>query len=188
FTMARAPGIGEALFAHSYKERADERMTLAFHDPDVVTEEFVADVTSMLERPGTVAAALAAVRGMRFAEVEARYRTIAQPTLLLWGRDDVVTPVTVGERLANELPSARLVVYPRCGHFPMIEARAASNADLLAFLASTHAPPAPPSPPPSASSASTSSGPAPVPAPAPLPSAEPVGSEASRGPSSKEAP
>jgi pimeloyl-ACP methyl ester carboxylesterase len=188
FTVARAPGVGEALFGLFYKERADERMTLAFHDPEVVTEEFAEYVASMLERPGTVAAALAAVRGMRFAEIESRYRTITQPTLLLWGREDVVTPVAIGERLAHELPSARLVVYPRCGHFPMLEARAASNAELVAFLAAPHAPAAPPSPPPSASSASTPSGPTPVPAPAPSPSSQPAGSEAPLGPSSKEAP
>jgi pimeloyl-ACP methyl ester carboxylesterase len=27
-----------------------------------------------------------------------------------------------------------LIVYPTCGHFPMLEAVAASNRDLLAFL------------------------------------------------------
>lgn len=135
FTMARAPGVGEALFELFYKERADERITLAFHDPDFVTEEFVEYVSAMLDRPGTVAAALAAVRGMRLSELQSRYRTITTPTLLLWGREDVVAPVAVGERLAREMPGAKLVVYPRCGHFPMLEARASSNRDLLAFLA-----------------------------------------------------
>jgi len=37
-----------------------------------------------MRRPGTVAAALAAVRGMRYAGVERRYRTLSQPVLLLW--------------------------------------------------------------------------------------------------------
>jgi pimeloyl-ACP methyl ester carboxylesterase len=92
-----------------------------------------------LDRPGTVAAALAAVRGQRYSEVQARYRTIAQPTLLLWGREDEVTTLPFGERLSRELPHARLVVYPRCGHFPMLEAASASNTELVAFL---DAPPA----------------------------------------------
>lgn len=134
FTMARAPGVGEALFGLYYKERADERLALAFHDPGWVTEAFVEEIEGTLERPGTVAAALAAVRGQRYAEVEGRYRTIQKPTLLLWGREDVVTPLAIGERLASELPASRLVVYPRCGHFPMLEAGAASTADLAAFL------------------------------------------------------
>ncbi len=134
FHWSRADGVGEALFGLYYKERADERMALAFYDKRWVTERLVEDVDGALDRPGTLAAALAAVRGQRYEEVEAKYRTIDKPTLLLWGREDVVTPLKYGERLARDLPQARLVVYPRCGHFPMIEALAASNRDLVAFL------------------------------------------------------
>jgi pimeloyl-ACP methyl ester carboxylesterase len=100
-----------------------------------VTNELVDAVERALDRPGSTAAALAAVRGQRYAAVQARYRTIVQPTLLLWGREDVVTPLKYGERLVNDLVKAKLVVYPRCGHFPMIEARHQSDADLQAFLA-----------------------------------------------------
>ena len=134
FHWARAEGVGEMLFGLYYKQRADERMALAFYDKRYVTERLVEDVEDALERPGTVAAALAAVRGQRYSEVEAKYRTIDKPTLLLWGREDIVTPLKYGERLARELPGAKLVVYPRCGHFPMIEARDASTRDLVAFL------------------------------------------------------
>ena len=134
FVMSRADGLGETLFSLFYKERADERLALAFYDPRFVTEALAEDVERSLERPGTLAAALAAVRGQRYAEVEGRYRTIDKPTLLLWGREDVVTTLPYGERLAKELPQAKLVVYPRCGHFPMIEALHASNAELVRFL------------------------------------------------------
>ena len=85
--------------------------------------------------PGTSAAALAAVRGQRYALIEDRYREITAPVLLLWGREDKVTPLVVGERLVSELPDARLQVYARCGHFPMIEAYAASTRALADFLA-----------------------------------------------------
>lgn len=134
FHWSRAEGVGEMFFSMFYKERTDERIALAFYDKKYVTEDFIEAVERALERPGTVAAALAAVRGQRFAAVQREYRRIAQPTLLMWGREDVVTPVTFGERLSRDLPSSRLVVYPRCGHFPMIEAREASNRELLAFL------------------------------------------------------
>jgi pimeloyl-ACP methyl ester carboxylesterase len=134
FLWARAAGVGEALFSLFYAERADERMALAFFDRRALDEPAAQAVERALERPGTKAAALAAVRGQRYSAVEPRYRTVDQPTLLLWGREDVVSSVRVGERLVRDLPRARLVVYPRCGHFPMIEARGASTADLRAFL------------------------------------------------------
>lgn len=134
FHWARASGVGETLFSLWYTERADERISLAFHDKRLVTEKLVEEVEAALERPGTVAAALAAVRGQRYAQVEARYRALKHKTLLLWGREDQVTPLAYGERLSHDLPSSKLVVYPACGHFPMLEAVAASNRDLLAFL------------------------------------------------------
>lgn len=168
FLWARAGGVGEAIFAMFYKERPDEKIALAFHDKRFVTQALVDEVRSQLDRPGTTAAALAAVRGQRFFEVQKKYRTIQQPVLLLWGREDRVTTLEVGERLSQELPNARLTVYPQCGHFPMLEALAPSNRDLLAFLdASAVTPnvPAPaPIPPPEAP---VEPEPAPEPDPAP---------------------
>jgi pimeloyl-ACP methyl ester carboxylesterase len=135
FHAARADGVGEAMFAAWYGERVEDRMALAFHDPRFVTIELIDAVEAALRRPGTYAAALAAVRGMHYERVEGRYRTVSQPTLLLWGREDRVTPLAVGERLVRDLPGARLVVYPGCGHFPMIEHAAQSTAELSRFLA-----------------------------------------------------
>lgn len=134
FHWARVGGVGEALFGAFYDQRPDERMSLAFYDKRFVSERLVEEVEKALDRPGTRAAALAAARGQRYAEVEGRYKAMEKPTLLLWGREDAVSPLRYGERLSRELPNARMVVYPRCGHFPMIEAREASNRDLVAFL------------------------------------------------------
>ncbi len=112
-------------------------MATAFYDPSAVTQQLVDAVKRALERPGTRAAALAAVRGMDYAAVEHRYGHIDKPVLLLWGRDDAVAPLEYAERLAAQLPDARLARLPRCGHFPMIEARNASNRALARFLDAT---------------------------------------------------
>lgn len=134
FHMARAKGLGEVLFGLFYSERYDERLTLGFYNPDVVSQALVDDVERAFDRPGTRAAALETVRGMRFEDMEGKYKSITAPTLLLWGREDLVTPVSIGEKLVRQLPNARLNVYPRCGHFPMLEAISESTRDLGAFL------------------------------------------------------
>ncbi len=141
FLWAREGGVGEALFSTWYTERADERVAYAFFDKEkYVSEGFVESIEQTLERPGTIAAALAAVRGQRYAEVETKYPTITAKTLILWGREDEVTLLSYGERLARDLPHAKLVVYPRCGHFPMIEAETASTNELATFLREGDAP------------------------------------------------
>jgi pimeloyl-ACP methyl ester carboxylesterase len=135
FLWARASGVGEALFDLFYAERPDDKIARAFYDPrKYVTEKFVEDVERALDRPGTTAAALAAVRQQRYAEMQKQYAGVKQPVLLLWGREDEVTLLTYGERLARDLPHAHLVVYPRCGHFPMIEAAGPSTEELVKFL------------------------------------------------------
>ena len=130
----RAQGLGELLFDLFYDQRSDEKMAFAFYDPSRISEEFVEDVDRALERPGTTAAALAAVRGQRYEDWQNRYSEVTAPALLLWGREDRVSPVDIGERLLRQLPNAELKVYPRCGHFPMIEAQSASTRDLAEFL------------------------------------------------------
>lgn len=134
FIWARADIVGEIMWDWYYKERGEDKLAQAFYDKRFITQKLVDDVDFALDRPGTVAAALAAVRGMRYDLWEARYKTIKQPVLLLWGREDNTATVAVGERLNRDLPNSRMIVYPRCGHLPMIEAASQSNADLISFL------------------------------------------------------
>ncbi len=47
---------------------------------------------------------------------------ITQPTLLITGDADTVVPTADTERLATELPGAKLVIIPRSGHLPHEEA------------------------------------------------------------------
>jgi pimeloyl-ACP methyl ester carboxylesterase len=170
FIWARADGMGELIFGLFYQERPDEKMALAFYDPKRLDERFVQEVEAALDRPGTTAAALAAVRGQRFEEVEERYRSIQQPVLLLWGREDRVTPLSYGERLASELPNAQLVSYPRCGHFPMIEASEPSTRELVSFLDAHRGPSAPAARAPASASAADAAD-APAAAASPKPTA-----------------
>ncbi len=135
FHWASVPGLGELIYGVFYPDRRDEKLTFAFHDPArYVTEERVEKLDALMDRPGTLAAALAGVRAMEFSALEERYGEIEKPVLILWGREDRVTPLGYGERLLGRLPDARLVVYPQCGHIPMIEAAGASTGELLRFL------------------------------------------------------
>jgi pimeloyl-ACP methyl ester carboxylesterase len=43
---------------------------------------------------------------------------ITQPTLLLWGDMDREVPLKDGERLQQNIPGARLLVFRACGHLP----------------------------------------------------------------------
>lgn len=134
FVWARGKGLGELLFRLFYQERSDDKIELGYYDTTLIDQDYVERVDEAQHRPGTTAAALAAVRGQRYAEVQKRYHEIDQPVLLLWGREDQITLVEDGERLAGTLPNSELKIYPNCGHFPMREAKAASTNALVDFL------------------------------------------------------
>ncbi len=56
-------------------------------------------------------------------------RGVDTPTLIVWGKEDKITPVNCGERYMQALPHAQFVVLNQCGHFVEVE-----KADELAKL------------------------------------------------------
>lgn len=70
--------------------------------------------------------------------LDGRLSAIKHPTLLIWGRQDGLTPLAeFGERFRREISGAELIVFEQCGHVPMVEKAADFNAALLKFLAAT---------------------------------------------------
>ncbi len=66
--------------------------------------------------------------------LEERYSSIEAPTLLIVGATDPNVPPSHAQRLARELPHARLVTYARAGHVPHAECDQDFTADLLRFF------------------------------------------------------
>ena len=59
---------------------------------------------------------------------------VKQPTLIVWGREDKLTPLAMGERFKKEIPGSDLVVFEKCGHVPQMEKPPDFNATLMKFL------------------------------------------------------
>ncbi|HEX8099464.1 MAG TPA: alpha/beta fold hydrolase [Actinomycetota bacterium] len=62
-------------------------------------------------------------------------RRIKHPTLILIGSNDRIVPPRLGVRLAEHLPSSRLVILPNVGHVPQFEATNETLRELSSFLA-----------------------------------------------------
>lgn len=59
---------------------------------------------------------------------------IGVPTLILCGREDQATPLSLHQEIAGFIPRARLAVIERCGHLSTIEQPDAVNAELRRWL------------------------------------------------------
>jgi pimeloyl-ACP methyl ester carboxylesterase len=72
------------------------------------------------------------IRGEDF--LDDAVKTIKRPTLLIWGRQDGLVPLTDGERLHKDIAGSKIVVFDQCGHVPNLEKPGEFNAAVLKFL------------------------------------------------------
>jgi pimeloyl-ACP methyl ester carboxylesterase len=71
-----------------------------------------------LRAAGTQRAIIRTVRGWDAERISRDAHLIRKPTLLLWGENDREIPLADGERLHEEIPGSRLIVFLNCGHLP----------------------------------------------------------------------
>jgi pimeloyl-ACP methyl ester carboxylesterase len=61
-------------------------------------------------------------------------KLIRAPTLVIWGRNDPIIPLRVGQTLAKDIPNARAIVIDACGHRPQTECAPAFTRAVDQFL------------------------------------------------------
>ncbi len=127
-------GMGETYPKRGNYEFIKKKTELTFYDPKVATKELVDEVfeivNNRLKAIKIIALAKSAIRHNLGEEL----REIQKPTLLIWGRDDTITPPMVAEEFQRLLPHAELHYINECGHAPMMEVPAEFNRILEQFL------------------------------------------------------
>ena len=126
---ARVRAEGEGTVIDAMLPRLVSEATLAGR-PDVVRQ--VRDAASGATRDGIIGALGAIAERPSSVDI---LPGIAVPTLILVGRDDVITPVADAERMAAAIPGAKLVVIADAGHMTPLEQPATVNAAIRTWLA-----------------------------------------------------
>lgn len=144
------PGEGINLLTEFTENPTRERLIQWLHsmvyDPAMVTEELIEERWAQATEPDTLAAARRMYSKAAFAASAAAAAESDQPqlwatlhrlkakTLITWGRDDRVSPVDMSIVPMRTIPDVELHVFPNCGHWVMIEQKAAWENAVLAFL------------------------------------------------------
>jgi pimeloyl-ACP methyl ester carboxylesterase len=66
-----------------------------------------------------------------------KLQTLKQPTLVLWGREDKLIPLSFGEQFHREIVDSRLRIIDNCGHMPQLECPNEFSAAVLKFFSDT---------------------------------------------------
>jgi pimeloyl-ACP methyl ester carboxylesterase len=115
-------------------------LRMCYYDRKKTTREQVAAYASPIASSGGKHALLQTARQCippNADDILAKLTTITIPTLILWGREDKVTPLKIGELLHQAIPNSTLEIIERCGHVPQEEKPDETVARVSRFLNST---------------------------------------------------
>ncbi len=137
--LSGASGVYERRMGTSTMRRKDrefirERAAVTFYEDTVVTDELVDEMYELVNDRPRALRLIKMARSSRNETITNRLPEITLPTLLIWGRDDEITPPDVAEEFYRRLPDAELHFVDRCGHAPMMERPDTFNRLLLRFL------------------------------------------------------
>ncbi len=68
--------------------------------------------------------------------LDGKLGAIKNSTLVIWGREDGLTQLAMGQRFNKEIPGSQIFIIDKCGHVPQLEKSTEFNAGLIKFLAS----------------------------------------------------
>lgn len=115
------------------KEWLRRKIGELFFDQNLMREADLDRAFAELSDRGGARAMVKLSRSARRDHLGERIADIAAPTLLIWGRQDVVTPPEAAEGFQRMIRDNKLVWLDRCGHAPMIERPEEFARELLAF-------------------------------------------------------
>ncbi|MFJ8237483.1 alpha/beta fold hydrolase [Ureibacillus sp. NPDC094379] len=105
-------------FVHYYIKRKDVKYHLrnVFFDHTLINEELIQEFGKPLNEEAFYKALIRLLRHREGDLLPHQLQDIHVPTLLIWGEEDRVVPVEIGQRLVNDLPDAQLITYEKTGH------------------------------------------------------------------------
>ncbi|MFH1434892.1 MAG: alpha/beta hydrolase [Pseudomonadota bacterium] len=106
-----------------------------FFDKSKIDEQRLKVYYESFDRPGARDFLYNALKVISHpSEVESKVPEVSVPTLIVWGGNDTLIPISSGHRLVKEIKGSRIEIIPDCGHPPQEEAPGRTLEILLNFL------------------------------------------------------
>lgn len=119
-------GLYENAMGESYPKREDyeyikKKTQDVFYDPIIASKEVVDDVFETVNDRKKLIKILTIAKSAIRHNMANDLPNIKVPTGIIWGKQDAVTPPSVGEEFNRLLPDSTLYWIDKCGHAPMME-------------------------------------------------------------------
>ncbi len=106
------------------------------HDPALLTPAVMERSNRNRQRPGLIKPIMTVRENLPLWEsgFATRIGEITLPTLVIWGEEDRVFPIAVGEELHQTIKGSRFIRIPTAGHIPQWERPDLVNQELITFV------------------------------------------------------
>lgn len=140
-TLTGSSGLFENAMGSTFPKRGNydfikKKTADTFYNPEIATKELVDEVFEIVNSRSKAIRVIATAKSAIRHNVGDRLHEIKIPTLLIWGKQDTITPHYVGEKFHELINNSKLVFIDKCGHAPMMEYPEDFNAELESFLSS----------------------------------------------------
>ena len=129
--------MGSSFPRRKNKDYIREKTEEVFYDPKVATDELVDKVFEIANNRISILRLLGYAKSAIRHNMAKDIPKITQPTCLIWGAEDKVTPPHVAEEFHKLLPNSELNWVPLCGHAAMWEHPKEFSKIVLRFLKDT---------------------------------------------------
>jgi pimeloyl-ACP methyl ester carboxylesterase len=137
--LTGSSGLFESAMGTSFPKRGDfeyikKKTQGTFFDPSVATPELIQEVYDIVNDRNKAIRVIATSKSAVRHNLGDKLHQITVPTLLVWGRQDQITPAFVGEKFHEMIKHSQLYFIDQCGHAPMMEKKEEFNKYLETFL------------------------------------------------------
>lgn len=144
-TLTGSSGLFESGMGDSYPKRGNKeyirkKSELTFYDPAMATDELVNEVFEITNNRIKVIKIIALAKSAIRNNLGEELNHIKQPTCLIWGNNDTVTPPFVAKEFGRLIPNSEIHLIDKCGHAPMMEVPSEFNVILEQFLSKNRQP------------------------------------------------
>src|SRR5687767_11202300 len=137
--LTGSSGLFENGMGDSYPKRSDyeyikTKTELTFYDPRNATKELVDEVYGIINNRLKAIKIISLAKSAIRSNLSEQLNQVKQPTLLVWGNNDTITPPFVAREFNRLIPNSELYFVDKCGHAPMMEVPEEFNVILHKFL------------------------------------------------------
>src|SRR3982751_5205502 len=127
-------GMGDTYPKRGDREYIRKKTELTFYDPAMATDDLVNEVFEITNNRMKVIKIIALAKSAIRNNLGEELSRIKQPTCLIWGNNDTITPPFVAKEFQKLIPNSELHFIDKCGHAPMMEVPGEFNVILDEFL------------------------------------------------------